>query len=86
MKMEIKVLNTSTEERDFVNKDGSKRHARIAHVLGEYACPVDKRPVIVNLRSYDPSWELPKKGAMWTLPSFVRRLESTDGNIYEGVV
>lgn len=85
MKLNVKVLNTSTEERDFVNKDGSKRHVKIGHVLGEYTCPVQKRPVIMNFRSYDPRWELPKVGTTWETPT-IRRLESNDGNIYEGVV
>ena len=85
MKLEIKVLNTSTDERDFVNKDGSKRHVTISHVLGEVPCPVSKRPVIVNLRSYGATWPLPKIGDKWPTP-FIRRLESIDGNIYEGVV
>lgn len=84
MRIPIKVLNTSTEERDFVNKDGSKRHACIFHVLGEYTCPVDKRPVIMNFRSYNSTWELPKIGSIWNTPT-IRRLESSDGNIYEGV-
>lgn len=84
MQIQIKILNTSTEERDFVNKDGSKRHVRISHVLGEYTCPVSKRPVIMNFRSYDASWDLPKIGTLWNTPT-VRRLESSDGNIYEGV-
>jgi hypothetical protein len=84
MQIEIKVINTSTEERDFVNKDGTKRHAKIAHVLGEMPCPVTKRPVIVNLRSYNAEWSLPKIGEKWPTP-MIRRLESSDGNIYEGV-
>lgn len=84
MRIEIKVLNTSIEERDFVNKDGSKRHVQISHVLGEYTCPVSKRPVIMNFRSYNATWPLPKIGEKWPTPT-IRRLESNDGNIYEGV-
>lgn len=85
MRINIKVLNVSTEERDFVNKDGTKRHAKISHILGEYTCPVQKRPVIMNFRSYSDSLVLPKIGTTWDTP-FIRRLESNDGNIYEGVV
>lgn len=85
MRINIKVLNTSVEERDFVNKDGSKRHATISHVLGEFTCPVQKRLVIMNFRSYSDNFVLPKVGANWDTP-FIRRLESNDGNIYEGVV
>lgn len=85
MQIKLKVLNASTEERDFVNKDGSKRHAVVAHILGEMPCPVSKRPVIFNLRSYNSPWPLPKVGEDWTTP-MIRRLESNDGNIYEGVV
>lgn len=84
MQIDIKVLNASTEERDFVNKDGSKRHAVISHVLGEAVCPVSKKPYILNLRSYDPKWALPKQGDKFTTP-MIRRLETSDGNIYEGV-
>lgn len=84
MQITIKVLNASLDERDFVNKDGSKRHAVISRVLGEMLCPVTKRPVIMNFRSYNATWELPKIGANWNTPT-IRKLESSDGNIYEGV-
>lgn len=84
MKLKIKVMKCYKDERDFVNKDGSKRHAVISHVLGSFPCSVEKRDVILNLRSFDASWELPKEGAEWITP-IIRRLESSDGCIYEGI-
>lgn len=73
------VLNASIEERDLVNKEGVKSHAKISHVL--ISTKSDGGGVeIVNLRSYDAAWELPKIGAKWTTPR-VRRYECFDGQV-----
>lgn len=73
------VINASTEERDMVNKEGVKSHARISHVL--VSVKQEGGGVeIVNLRAYDASWELPKVGTKWTTPR-VKRYECFDGQV-----
>lgn len=73
------VLNSSIEERDMVGKDGTKQHAKISHVL--LSTKNSEGGVeIVNLRSYDAAWELPKIGTKWTTPR-VKRYECYDGQV-----
>lgn len=73
------VINASVEEREMTNKEGKKEKAKISHVV--LSCPVDKDQVeIVNLRSYDAEWTLPKKGTEWTTPR-VRKYECFDGMV-----
>lgn len=79
--MEIKgtVINALVEERQMTNKEGKKENAKISHVV--LSCPVDKdRVEIVNLRSYDAEWTLPKIGTLWTTPR-VRKYECFDGMV-----
>lgn len=73
------VLNASIEERDMVNKEGVKSHAKISHVL--LSVKADNGGVeIVNLRSYDATWSLPEIGKKWTTPR-VKRYENFDGQV-----
>lgn len=79
--MQIKgtVINALDEEREMTNKEGKKEKAKISHVV--LSCPVDKdRVEIVNLRSYDAEWTLPKIGTEWTTPR-VRKYECFDGMV-----
>lgn len=73
------VLNASIEERDLVNKEGVKNHAKISHVL--MSIKGDSGGVeIVNLRAYDADWPLPEIGKKWTTPR-VKRYECFDGQV-----
>lgn len=80
MTIKGKVLNASVEDRELTNKDGTKRKARIAHVLLNSESPDGVE--IVNIRSYDPQWTIPAVGKEWTTPR-VRRYECFDGMIAE---
>jgi hypothetical protein len=84
--MQIKgdVLNVSIEERELTSKDGSKRKSKISHVLLSVKNEGGALE-IVNLRSYDASWELPAIGKPWTTPR-IRRYENYDGNVAEVTV
>lgn len=73
------VMNASEEERELTGKDGTKRRAKVSHVLlsvGE----VGKDFEIVNLRAYDADWKLPAIGKEWTTPR-IKRYENFDGNV-----
>lgn len=73
------VINTLLEEREMTNKEGKKERAKISHVV--LSCQTDKEHVeIVNLRSYDADWPLPKVGTEWTTPR-VRKYECFDGMV-----
>lgn len=73
------VLNASIEERDMVNKEGVKSHAKISHVL--LSVKADNGGIeIVNLRSYDATWLLPEIGKKWTTPR-IKRYENFDGQV-----
>lgn len=73
------VLNSSQEVRELVGKDGTKRTAKINHVLLSVS-NASGGVEIVNMRAYDATWELPKIGSKWTTPR-VRRYENYDGNV-----
>lgn len=78
------VMNASEEERELTGKDGSKRRAKISHVLlsvGE----VGKDFEVVNIRSYDAEWKLPVVGKEWTTPR-VKRYENFDGNVADALI
>ena len=90
MKLKGDVLNASIEERELVGKDGTKRNAKISHVL-LIVTNVDKdadgkpvkSPEVVNLRAYDADWPLPAIGTKdWETPR-VRKYENYDGNVAE---
>lgn len=73
------VLNASVEERDMVNKEGVKSHAKISHVL--LSVKADNGGIeIVNLRCYDATWSLPELGKKWTTPR-IKRYENFDGQV-----
>lgn len=73
------VLNASVEERDMVNKEGVKSHAKISHVL--LSVKADNGGIeIVNLRCYDATWSLPELGKRWTTPR-IKRYENFDGQV-----
>lgn len=73
------VINALVEEREMTNKEGKKERAKISHVV--LSCPVDKdRVEIVNLRSYDAEWTLPKVGTVWETPR-IRKYECFDGMV-----
>lgn len=79
--MEIKgtVINALVEEREMTNKEGKKQDAKISHVV--LSVPGQKGAVeIVNLRSYDAEWTLPKIGAEWTTPR-IKKYECYDGMV-----
>lgn len=77
------VINSSTEEREMTGKDGSKRKAKIAHVLLNVK---DGESVeVVNIRSYDPDWTLPEIGKVWTSPR-VKKYENYDGMVGDATV
>lgn len=78
------VMNCSIEERDLTNKDGVKSHAKISHVLLAVKSEGGGTE-IVNLRSYDAPWELPKIGSKWTTPR-VKRYECFDGQVADVTV
>lgn len=80
MTIKGKVLNSSTEERDLTGKDGTKRRAKINHVL--LNVPTADGLEIVNIRAYDPEWTLPEVGKDWVTPR-VKRYECFDGMIAE---
>lgn len=73
------VLNASMEERDLVNREGVKSHAKISHVL--LSAKADNGGIeIVNLRCYDATWPLPELGKKWTTPR-IKRYENFDGQV-----
>lgn len=73
------VLNASVEERDMVNREGVKSHAKISHVL--LSVKADNGGIeIVNLRCYDATWSLPELGKKWTTPR-IKRYENFDGQV-----
>ena len=73
------VINAKVEEREMTNKEGKKEKAKISHVV--LSCQIDKDTVeIVNLRSYDAEWTLPKIGTEWTTPR-IRKYECFDGMV-----
>lgn len=73
------VLNASVEERDLVNKEGVKSHAKISHVL--LSVKADNGGIeIANLRCYDATWSLPELGKRWTTPR-IKRYENFDGQV-----
>lgn len=74
------VLNSSVEERELTGKDGTKRNAKISHVLLSVEFPSGVE--IVNLRGYDVDWSLPKTGTKWASPR-VKRYECFDGMVAE---
>ena len=79
--MEIKgtVINALLEEREMTNKEGKKQNAKISHVV--LSVPGVKGSVeIVNLRSYDADWSLPKIGVEWTTPR-IKKYECYDGMV-----
>lgn len=76
-----KVLNSSVEERDLTGKDGTKRHAKISHVLLQLKGEGGGLE-ICNIRSYDATWPLPEQGKDWTTPR-IKRYECFDGMIAE---
>ena len=73
------VLNASIEERDIVNREGVKSHAKISHVLLSVKTP-NGGIEIVNLRCYDATWQLPELGKKWTTPR-IKRYENFDGQV-----
>lgn len=81
MQLKGKVLNASVEERELVGKDGSKRKAKITHVLMQ-SDDVSNGVEILNVKAYDVEWSLPEIGKSWTTPR-VRRYENYDGQIGE---
>lgn len=83
MQLKGTVLNSSTEEREMVGKDGSKRRSRIAHVLLDFK-DGDSREV-VNIRSYDPEWTVPEIGKVWTSPR-IKKYENYDGMVGDATV
>ena len=83
MIIEGEVLNSSTEMKDLVGKDGVKRSNRISHVL--VMCKSNAGVEIVNLRAFDATWELPKIGVKWTSPR-VKRYECFDGQVADVLV
>lgn len=73
------VINAVVDEREMTNKEGKKEKAKVSHVV--LSCPVDKdRVEIVNLRSYNAEWTLPKIGTEWTTPR-IRKYECFDGMV-----
>lgn len=70
-----KVLNQTLENRELTNKEGKKESAKVAHVV-----LMQDDGEIANVRSYNPDWTLPEKGAKWTSPR-VRKYECFDGMI-----
>lgn len=75
------VLNALVEEREMTNKEGKKEKAKISHVV--LSCKIDNEHAnveIVNIRSYDAEWTIPKLGTEWTTPR-VRKYECYDGMV-----
>lgn len=77
------VLNSSVEEREMTGKDGSKRNAKIAHVLLDVKDGETRE--VVNLRGYDPEWTCPEIGKSWTSPR-VKKYENYDGMVGDATV
>lgn len=84
MKIVGQVMNASEEIRELTGKDGSKRQAKVSHVLLSVG-DVGKEFEIVNIRCYDAKWPLPAVGKSWTTPS-VRRYENFDGQVADVTV
>lgn len=77
------VLNSSIEERELVGKDGTKRKAKVSHVLLICNDPKTKQVEVLNIRAYDAEWPLPDVGVKgWETPR-VRKYENYDGNVAE---
>lgn len=83
MKIEGTVLKASEEDRELTGKDGSKRRAKVAHVL--MSVGVGKDIEIVNLKAYDASWKLPPEGKPWETPP-IKRYENFDGTVADVTV
>lgn len=74
------VLNAFVEERELKEKDGTTRKAKISHVALSLPNP-SGGVEIINLRSYDADWKLPKIGDKgWETPR-VKRYECFDGMV-----
>lgn len=83
MEIQGQVLNASIESRELVGKDGTKRTAKISHVL--LMVSHGNQTEIVNLRSFDADWALPKVSEKWTTPR-VKRYECFDGQVADVTV
>lgn len=84
MQLSGEVLNASVETRELVGKDGVKKSSKISHVL--LSLKAENGGVeILNLRSFDATWELPKIGVKWTTPR-VKRYECFDGQVADVTV
>lgn len=78
MQIEGMVLKATEEERELTGKDGSKRRARVSHVLMTVGTGKDIE--IVNIKAYDASWKLPPENKPWVTPR-IKRYENFDGNV-----
>lgn len=76
LKFKGTVLRAFVEDRELVGKDGTKRQAKIAHVLMLSGKGAETVPL--NIRAYDPVWALPEIGKEWETPA-VKKYENYDG-------
>lgn len=80
MEMTGKVMIANVEDKELVTKEGTKRAAKVSHVV--LVCKVGKRTEVCNVRCYDAMWSLPDIGTDWTTPR-VRQYTNYDGNVAE---
>lgn len=85
MKIRGQIMNASEEMRELVNKDGTKVTKKVYHLLVFLKDPDDKNsPVeVLNIRAYDPRFDLPKVGALnWESPP-IKKYECFNGQVAE---
>lgn len=75
-KVKLKAKKVSSEDREFLGKDGtSKVKRRVVNISA-----VDSEGDFIKITSFDPTWPVPESGAEFVLPP-VKRLECFDGMI-----
>lgn len=84
MTIKGQVINCSVEKRALVGKDGVKRDTTISHVLLMSGQP-GKDCEVVNLRSYDENFILPKIGTEFVTPP-IKKYENFSGQVAEVMV
>lgn len=79
--VKIKVKKVNAENREFLGKDGQTKVKRLVVNIAF----LDGDGDMCKLTSFDPSWEIPKEGSDWVLPT-VKRMECFDGMIQNVMV
>lgn len=83
LKLKGKVMNSSEEERELVDKSGMRARHKIGHIL--LIVSVGGVQYVANVRAFDISFELPKVGADWETPP-VKTYTCYDGQVAEVTV